>query len=215
MIAIYIKFPYNFWGDSINDLNSSYNILYPDFERGNYIWALNLQDTSLWNESILRFDITECLVNKISYQTKYEIMDDIYNKLQQYYSFEIPYPTNIIFENWYTNQYTRGSWLNFDIELRNDSYAWLKSPVDRLFFAGEYTASEEAGYVHGAYEAGQTVGKQIVNCMKTDDMGDDCPIYGYTNATSTDCDGATALGGQYVLTICLSGCLFLFLIIDV
>lgn len=108
-------------------------------------------------------------------QTQQEIMTIIRTMFN---NDSIPDPTDILVPKWGSDPFFYGSYSNWPIDVDDEDFEVLRSPVGRLFFSGEHTHRRYNGYVHGAFlsgiEAANAVLADIAGNTTTPTSAPDC-----------------------------------------
>ena len=163
LLKVFIKFNHTFW-------NQLMFIDRADKIRGRYpvIQPLGHFDTIPNNANILQFYLTSPQSDHIVSQphpteaAKKEVME----VLQEVYpSAQIPEPEDVLVTLWKTDPLNRGTYSNKPVGVNKYTYQSLSAPVGRLFFTGEATHPDYAGFLHGAYLAGIDTGKRVAEVL--------------------------------------------------
>eukprot|EP01083_Nonionella_stella_P192719 712215_1 len=138
-----------------------------DDEYGNLIWFINFNHDNIRPGSLIwRFDITDELAVKYQQQNNDDTIAALKTKLSRYFDV-VPDPESVFVAGWSYNQYIQGAYGAYPV-----GYDWDNNIVDLqyaadqvLYFAGEHTSYDNAGYVHGAYYEGIRGANFIGNCL--------------------------------------------------
>ena len=94
-----------------------------------------------------------------------DVQQEMIGKLQKIYG-SIPPPAKLIVTHYSLFPLFRGAWSNWPPGFAMDSHHALQAPVGRVYFAGEHTSSQYFGYLHGAYQSGETVALKLDKCIQ-------------------------------------------------
>ncbi|OZJ03207.1 hypothetical protein BZG36_04537 [Bifiguratus adelaidae] len=90
----------------------------------------------------------------------------VINQAESIFGKEAQAPIFYHAENWIKTPYTYGAYCNVFptgcLSLFGDA---LRTPIDRMHFAGTETAREHAGYMSGALESAERVSQEIIDCI--------------------------------------------------
>ncbi|HLJ80059.1 MAG TPA: FAD-dependent oxidoreductase, partial [Ktedonobacterales bacterium] len=143
---IFLRFPYVFWPEEhvIGQLAQ---------QPGEWPWFVNLYPST--HKPVLLG------LHAGSYGLRLEAMSDeeliaaAMNVLRRLFGQRIPQPIECHITRWGADPFTHGSYSHIPPGASADDYEVLAHPVDnRVFFAGEATARQYSGTVHGAYLSG-------------------------------------------------------------
>lgn len=94
-----------------------------------------------------------------------EIVDEIVAFLKKiYHNRNVPKPLRYVMTRWFTDQFSYGSYSNFNVGTNNETLKQLAQQCyDRIFWAGEHTNYDGSiGCVDSAFESGQRAARQIL-----------------------------------------------------
>ncbi len=78
----------------------------------------------------------------------------------------VPEPKAFMLPKWGEMEWARGSFSNWPPGFTGEEHEDLRGRVGgRLWFAGEHTSREWYGYLHGAYDEGMRVGREVARCV--------------------------------------------------
>jgi len=115
-------------------------------------------------QPILVCHIGEHYCKKIEMDTKsdQEIVDITCNILRKMFpSTTLPKLVKFFVSRWHQDPFTMGGYSYPAIGCRNSDYKALEKPISNLFFAGEATTEDYPATVHGAYNSGLKVAKEV------------------------------------------------------
>ena len=149
----------------INETSEQQQIIgYVSDTRGEY--PIFVVDRSRPN--IIVVDVTDDFAQEVENQTrKNETKDEIMNILRKMnLSSPIPEPEDIVISNWSIDPHFLCSWTAFKLGTPPDIIEKVRSPLGRLYFAGESLNKSHYGYTHGAYGSGAYIADKILSEMR-------------------------------------------------
>ena len=159
-MKIFMRFQEQFWG------NEEFFII-ADERRGYYpVWQ-NMEAPGYFPNGthILMVTVTGEEAIRIEGQSDEATKAEAMAHLRTLFGDDIPDATDILVPKWNQMERFRGSYSNWPIGVTRADHVELRTPVDRLFFAGEAMHPSLNGWIHGALESGRQVARDIVACM--------------------------------------------------
>lgn len=158
-LTIFLKYDNIFWDNSYEYFINVNNI------RGNFSLFMNLGHTKYYNKPYLMTIVTSDYAIYIETLNESLIKDMIDESTSLMFNQKIK-STNIYVSRWNKKDNFRGSFSDWNKGLSPDELLGLSNDFDGLFLAGEHTSIDNNGYLQGAYESGQIVGRNIVDKLK-------------------------------------------------
>ena len=118
------------------------------------------------NTKILLFTATGTEAKRISLQDPVDTIEEIYAVLQEIYGDKARKPSDIIIPDWYKNPLFHGAFTVWPPTSTLATFKRLGKNEGRVYFGGEHTDSKYYGFVHGAFESGRRVGKQVAMALQ-------------------------------------------------
>ncbi|CAO3694392.1 unnamed protein product [Rhizopus stolonifer] len=180
---IFLKFKRKFWDDwqfalYANNITQygGYYTVWQNLNAPGYFF----QSTS---QPILMVTTTHTESRRIERMSNIEIKQEIQKVLDLMFPFQSEPIQDIILPRWHQHPLFKGSYSNWPIGASQKHHTNMRAPLkNRLWFAGEAMSADYYGFLHGAWLEGQSVAKDIVQCLH--DACPDHPIYEYV----TGCD---------------------------
>ena len=153
---VYLRFPYNFWGEKehliilgepIGLASVGINLDHPKYLPG--------------SKTITFHSVGDNAVN-VESQDVQKTQLDIMRELQTLYTYTIPEPDDIYVTNWTHNPFSYGSYSALPIGFTSTMWEELRKNVSNLYFSGEHTNENHSATVHGAFDAGRMTAKTIL-----------------------------------------------------
>ena len=117
--------------------------------------------------NIIVVDVTDDLALEVEDQTKNKTKDEIMSILRKInLGSAIPEPKDIVISNWSIDPHFLCSWTAFELGTPPDIIEEVRSPLKRLYFAGESLNKSHYGYTHGAYGSGINITNKILSEMR-------------------------------------------------
>jgi len=98
----------------------------------------------------------------VEQMTDERILDEIMTNLRRCYGPNTPQPCNHMITRWAKDKWSYGSYASLVLGSSHDDLRELARPEGRLHFAGEHTATEYLGSVHGAYLSGMRAATEVL-----------------------------------------------------
>lgn len=153
---IYVQYPYCFWD------NSMY-ILFASKHRGKFSFWQNL-NAIMPGCNILQLSLFADDSRWAERSPEEEVVKEIQNVLQTMYpNISIPSPTECKISRWNFDSLTHGAFSYWPATFTNEEMAQLRSPIGRVYFAGEHLHPVHYGFAHGAYLTGVEAANIIIN----------------------------------------------------
>jgi len=160
---IFMQFPTRFW------LEEAQFLMYASpTRRGYYPVFQSLSAPGFLDDSNILVGV---VVNKeairVSRQPENRTKDEAMAVLRQMFpDTVVPEPTDFMITDWAETPWSYGSYSNWPAGTTFEVHENLRSPLDRLWFAGEATSSNYFGYLHGAWFEGRAAGTEIADLIK-------------------------------------------------
>ncbi|XP_067677394.1 uncharacterized protein [Haliotis asinina] len=178
---IYVKFAdtvTNFWG-------TREYILHVHPRRGYYPIIINLEAEGFFpnGTNILQFIATGEEARRVEKMQDDQVKAEITAVLRGMFGSTTPEPESILLKRWTTDPLTMGSFTSRQVgdEGNQRFLEALKSPVGRVYFAGEAYDDTMDGFVHGAERSGRYTAMKVKECM----MDKKCPKFNPNPAAPT------------------------------
>ncbi|KAI9430828.1 amine oxidase [Lactarius indigo] len=158
---IFLQFPQKFWFDTEF-------AVYADNERGRYpIWQSIDIDGFAPGSGVIFATVTGDYSKRIEAMTDAQVQSEVMQVLRAMFPrVSIPEPTAFLFPRWFSDPLYRGSYSTWPASIVPQHHINLRTPIGRLWFAGEAMSEKYFGYLHGAYFEGEAIGAQIVRRIK-------------------------------------------------
>ena len=152
---VFLKFPYNFWGDTEN------------FYTFKSTWVLNLDHQKYFpGSNMITFHFIGDIAIRLESQDIAKTKLDLMQELHQLFGNSIPDPIDIHVTNWTKNPFYYGSWSSLPLGYTSAMRDELRKNEETLYFSGEHTNKGNSGFVQGAFRAGQTTAQDVLKKMK-------------------------------------------------
>jgi len=172
---IFLDFPSKFW-------SHHQFTFFASNEKGFYPCFMNLMADGYMKEFVeqghhlLLATVTGAQSHRIERMADEEIIDELMSVLTKIFPKErIPRPTAYLVPRWGKDPLFHGSFTNWPIGMRKESWSNLVAPLSqRVFFGGEMASHDFYGYVHGGYLAGIKAASDVRACLE-----DKCKVISY------------------------------------
>jgi len=162
-LKIFLHFPTYFW-ESIGDREfwaytfADVEGFYPSFQN------LNFPDYSP-GSNILVATVTGDEGRRLSAMTDSAVQAEVMTVIRKIFP-DAPNPDGILTNKWYQDSLSKSVWSGTTINAFPSVRLAYRMPIDeKVYFAGEWTADEYNGYVHGALYTGRDQAAAIFNCI--------------------------------------------------
>ncbi|KAF1951081.1 amine oxidase [Byssothecium circinans] len=109
---------------------------------------------------------------RVDRQTDEDTQTEILNVLRTMFPEKrVPPPEHFFYPRWSMYPWARGSYSNVPPGMSLRMRQNLRANVGRVWFAGEHTSVNWFGFLHGAYDEGEDVGKRVAARVKGGDVG--------------------------------------------
>lgn len=151
---LYLRFPTPFWPTTYDWLT------YLALEKGQWSEWLSLYRPT--QKPILLGFTAAAFGRTIEQWSDEKLVNSAMSTLHTIFGRQIPAPTAWQITRWASDPFAYGSYSFYKVGSTPDSRAALAAPIaGRLFFAGEATAADYPGTVHGAYLSGLRAAEEI------------------------------------------------------
>ncbi|KAK0207704.1 hypothetical protein IW262DRAFT_1418961 [Armillaria fumosa] len=161
---IFFKFHRKFWFDTEMGL-------YADPERGRYSTWQSLDHPNFFPGSgIIFVTVTGIFAERVELLPESQVREEALGVLKQMFpDIDVPQPLDMFFYRWHSDPLYRGSYSNWPPAFFLSHYYNLRANVGRLYFAGEATSLKYVGFLHGAYDEGLNIAREIIKCIQEDE----------------------------------------------
>ncbi|KAK0488508.1 hypothetical protein IW261DRAFT_1325664 [Armillaria novae-zelandiae] len=161
---IFFKFHQKFWFDTEMGL-------YADPERGRYSTWQSLDHPNFFPGSgIIFVTVTGIFAERVESLPDSQVREEALGVLKRMFpNIDVPQPLNMFFYRWHSDPLYRGSYSNWPPAFFLSHYYNLRANVGRLYFAGEATSLKYVGFLHGAYDEGLSIAREIIECIQEDE----------------------------------------------
>ncbi|KAK0444694.1 amine oxidase [Armillaria borealis] len=161
---IFFKFDRKFWFDTEMGL-------YADPERGRYSAWQSLDHPNFFPGSgIIFVTVTGIFAERVESLPDSQVREEALGVLKQMFpDIDVPRPLDMFFYRWHSDPLYRGSYSNWPPAFFLSHYYNLRANVGRLYFAGEATSLRYVGFLHGAYDEGLNIAREIIKCIREDE----------------------------------------------
>ena len=163
-IKIFLQFPPDqvFWN------KTTQFFLYASEIRGYYPLFQSLDHPDfLPGSGIIFVTVVAEQAYRVELQPDHVTKNEILKVLRNMFGEEnVPEPIAFYYPRWTQTPWSRGSYSNWPTGTTLETHQNLRANLGRLYFAGEHTASQMFGFLHGAYFEGQKAGMKVANCLR-------------------------------------------------
>ena len=157
---VYLRFPYNFWGQKEVLINLGEPIGLASF-------GLNLDNPKIFpGSNIITFHSVGDNAIKVETQDVEATKSELMRELRKFYTDTIPEPIDIHVTNWTSNPFSYGSYSALPIGFTSTMWKELRTNVGNLYFSGEHTNTHYSATVHGAFEAGKVTANEVLKELR-------------------------------------------------
>ena len=162
---IFMQFPHDkiFWNTS-----TEFFLYASPHTRGYYPLFQSLSHADfLPNSGILIATVTSPFSAIVESQPLETTQNQVMEVLREMFGEDnVPEPKAFMLPKWGEMEWARGSFSNWPPGFTGEEHEDLRGRVGgRLWFAGEHTSREWYGYLHGAYDEGMRVGREVARCV--------------------------------------------------
>ena len=152
---VFLRFPYNFWGDT------------EKFFTFKSTWVFNLDHQKYFpGSNILTFYFIGDIAVRLESQEVDKTKMDLMQELHQLFGLLIPDPIDIHVTNWTKNPFYYGSWSSLPVGYTSAMWDEMRKNENTLYFSGEHTNKGNAGFVQGAFRAGQMTAQDVLKKLR-------------------------------------------------
>jgi hypothetical protein len=164
MNKVYLQWEEAFW-ESKSDAPSPHVILWlNDKSDGRLSIAVNY-NVVVPHSNILCLMVTGESGPTIEDLPDSEIINEVLSVLRKAYGTSIPSPCNSLITRWSKDKWSGGSYSSLVLGSSHDDLKQLGKSEGKIHFAGEHTALEYLGSVHGAYFSGIRAATEILQAL--------------------------------------------------
>ena len=160
MNKIYVQFERAFW-EPEGEVPPHVVIWMNDAGTGRLTIGVN-HNVAVPHSNILCIMATGEAGLSVEQQSDDEILHEVMTNLRRCYGPSIPQPCNHLITRWSMDKWSCGSYSSLVLGSTHDDLRELARPEGRLHFAGEHTATEYLGSVHGAYLSGMRAATEVL-----------------------------------------------------
>ncbi|KAK0185046.1 amine oxidase [Armillaria mellea] len=188
---IFFKFDRKFWFDTEMGL-------YADSERGRYSAWQSLDHPNFFPGSgIIFVTVTGIFAERVESLPDSQVREEALGVLKQMFpNIDVPQPLDMFFYRWHSDPLYRGSYSNWPPAFFLSHYYNLRANMGRLYFAGEATSLKYVGFLHGAYDEGLNIAREIIKCIQEDECA---PMKRVPDITNGDEKSYGRFNMQYTL----------------
>lgn len=152
---LYLKFDHVFWPGDVEGF--SYRGPVPGE------WSLWLNQAAYTGKPVLLAFNAGSFARSIEKRSDEDLVEEAIGAVRAMFGSQSPDPESYQITRWHGDPFSRGSYSFIAPGVTNRTIKTMSRPVgERLFFAGEATATDFPSTVHGAYLSGQREAKRIV-----------------------------------------------------